>query len=391
MQTFKQFLLSEATKARSGNIEQKWKISKLGDMNKVVALLKSKCKNALKAAEIGDIIYRGFTKSPGKAVMIDSSDGFRTSRDTNNLYQLMHDTSEKTRHVPSRSNAVICSTSFETAKRYGGEKGAHIIFPEDGTQIAMCDDEDFHGAHCTFVMYSGSVTGLESAFYRVFKMLGFNRLHNFEDAGELNVKMATVSATMLTLMLLDAKDELTSIKLNEIAKPVGKNKINPDYGNNKSETLNSIMDYSYAFNCLRSIAASIDNGELKFTPEYQKIADLVKSWPKNARFTKLSSHIFNDTTHEVDLITVGGSLKTNRECWFSGTCIAVSISDNPAFIKALKAAGFEHAASTISNEIDEDSDDDDDDDNNDYDADWMPAGNTMLTRDQVFGKKKTGK
>ena len=113
------------------------------DVGEAISILNKNCKSGLAAIASGSLLYRGFKRlKSGESgfTIIDTANAERTSKDTNNLYQLMMDTSSAFRCYPSRSNSLICSTDVYTASVYGD---TYVIFPFDGTLLAVSKQSDF--------------------------------------------------------------------------------------------------------------------------------------------------------------------------------------------------------------------------------------------------------
>src|SRR4051812_3088795 len=126
MITFKDFLTEQMLKP--------WTIDKL-KVDQAIELLNIHCKNGLTAIENGCLLYRGEKKKNSIPFqMIDASRGERTSKDTNNIYQLMMDNSTALANYPKRSKSLICSTSYSEARDYGI---ARVIIPFDDVEIAV--------------------------------------------------------------------------------------------------------------------------------------------------------------------------------------------------------------------------------------------------------------
>ena len=99
--------------------------------------------NASEELKRGLLIYRGFDKSSGglsSISFIDSSTGERTSTGSNNVYQLMMDSSTGMKDIPSRSKSFICSDDWEMARAYGK---LYLMFPLKGTTVAVGSSGDY--------------------------------------------------------------------------------------------------------------------------------------------------------------------------------------------------------------------------------------------------------
>jgi hypothetical protein len=116
------------------------------------ALLKH-CPGFLSALKNGGIIYRGSSKSSRdlssprapKLSYIDSSTGIRTSKDTDNVYQLMMAISRPLNKagIPDRSKSLICSTSLTSASSYGAVSVVVPVGKNSSSLITFCDKRDF--------------------------------------------------------------------------------------------------------------------------------------------------------------------------------------------------------------------------------------------------------
>lgn len=153
MITFKQFLAEGKVKT--------WDHAAI-DAEKAFELLNAYCKSGLASIANGSVLWRG-DKNHGPYRAIDPSTGLRTSKDTDNLYQLLMDNSSALSEYPSRSKSLICSTSQGTAQSYN--EIVYAVFPIDGTQIAVSSLSDF--IH-TRVDVFGSKFDINSDFSSLF-------------------------------------------------------------------------------------------------------------------------------------------------------------------------------------------------------------------------------
>jgi hypothetical protein len=103
--------------------------------------------------------------------VVDSSTGIRTSKDTNNFYQLMMDSSTALKDYPSRSNSLICSTSYNTADNYVRHNGkTYAVFPFDGTDIVESDQDDFINTVVNVLGVEESLQYIDMYLFRAFDM-----------------------------------------------------------------------------------------------------------------------------------------------------------------------------------------------------------------------------
>lgn len=136
MITFKQYLAIDEA------IIKPWEQFPV-ETERAVDMLNSSHKDGLKAITTGGLLFRGFkgtTIERGLAGVIDPSKGERTSRDSNNAYQLAMGRSPALSEYPSRGKSLICSTSLFEARHYGTP---YIVVPADGATVAVSAFADF--------------------------------------------------------------------------------------------------------------------------------------------------------------------------------------------------------------------------------------------------------
>ena len=146
MLTFKQFL----DKPISEGIVKPWAASPK-KVTEAIELMNTHCKNGLKAVINGGLLWRGWGGGSGKSLggkgvtkkiesdfyLVDTTNSLRTSRDYDNAYMLLMDASKSMKDVPSRSNALICSSSYREADSYAGKYGPSCIIPFDRAKVAF--------------------------------------------------------------------------------------------------------------------------------------------------------------------------------------------------------------------------------------------------------------
>lgn len=174
MITFKQYL-EEA-------IISKWDV-KDTSVKKAVEYLNANCKDGLKAIKNNGVLFRGSNLYTEKGfAIIDSSKGARTSRDSNNMYQLMMDNSVALNAFPKRTHSLICTTDANIAASYGN---VNIIIPIDGTQLALADTNDFFNNQIRSNLYSGDIEDLSSYMGQIALIFGANAVTKFGYADKI--------------------------------------------------------------------------------------------------------------------------------------------------------------------------------------------------------------
>lgn len=258
MITFKQFL--------SEKVISKAEMEKL-QVEKAIELLNKHCKNGLKAIENGDVLYRGEKGVRGDFILVDSKSMVRTSRDTNNLYQLMMDNSTALNEYPKRENSIICTTDFGEATAY--HSNVRVLFPFDGTNVVT--------------------TGVDDLLARKIKtpLLGPNDME-----------------------IQDLTNAIDNVFIfSDFKKP--KNK-----GNQYTD--------------IQALNSFVSTNQEKFAEEWKKefgtdeslINSLVK---KREPFTAISSNICTPKNLGLKLVEFGNLTKPG-ECWFSGKCVSISLN-----------------------------------------------------------------
>ena len=264
MISFKDFLSEDKVVA--------WKVKELS-LKKIINMLNAECSDGLKAIHNGSILYRGFSKGRKEASgfqFIDTTKAERTSRDTNNLYQLMMDNSEALKGYPKRKNSLICATRLDTADGYGHLR---IIIPFNGTKVAALDSySDIFNIHLKSPIYKKGVRDLCNDVEGVLSDMYFPDDDRYDNIGKINNFLAKKSIT-------DVIDEFVH---------------SADSGANRA-----------------------------------LIEKTLKAAPKNERFTALSTLVMTPESIGVQLYTYGDVLpvqkKVGVEAWFSGKALSMDL------------------------------------------------------------------
>lgn len=151
--------------------------TKYVDADKVVALLKAHCSEAFSQyVKTGKTLYKGFSGGKIGAVnyyAMDPSQIERVSQNTNNMYTYFTSkVSPLWKQMPPRNRSLICSSSVMYSGYYGR---VFRVFPEDGTPIAVCPENDmWNSFQQTLGMESVSsiVIFLQNVLIKVLKSSG---------------------------------------------------------------------------------------------------------------------------------------------------------------------------------------------------------------------------
>lgn len=129
------------------------------EAKKAIAVLNTRCKNALWMLEKDTPIWRGESHKSalGKVssfAIIDPSKTVRYSENTSNWYTEIFDSSPYMKDFPKRSKSLICSFDENIASGYtASSRKPNAVIPFDGVKIGVCPGADvwdtmvkFHGA-----------------------------------------------------------------------------------------------------------------------------------------------------------------------------------------------------------------------------------------------------
>lgn len=318
MITFKQYLSEDVlTEA----MIKKW-FTKGVDVDTAMSVLNTYAKDGLKAIKNGGLVYRGFSHKPdgnGAFVAMDSSTGKRTSRDTDNLYQLMLGASSALSEYADRSNSFICSTFRSTAASYGN---AFVMVPLDGTNIVMSKHSDYFNQSFSSPIYDGSPDGMYDLSQFIMSA-GVKRSKNgdFTDAKEIDVALSKLSPEAL-LLRWDIFVSIANLrfKVQKYMDMYSDLEIDSHKFTEKEQKIIDALEQELVAGRFSMI-----------TKDLREVYELFKT-NKNKRFTALATAIMTPTSAGLTLVRYGEPLKRNVECWFSGKCIAISY---PVFAQIL--------------------------------------------------------
>lgn len=280
------------------------------EVDKVVDTLIKYCPGFLPALKNGGILYRG-NRNTTKFTYIDSSTGVRTSRDTNNFYQLMMAASEplKTAKIPDRSKSLICSTTAHHAELYGK---VSVVFPTGkASKIAISSTSDMLESP---IRYTGLIIPSNihlsqfSGFLARFMMS--IRAHNRQSFGEFD-------------------GYLKMLDINSYEQELSKTPIDIIIGS----------------------ASNATNGyfgqmQQKITISFKKdFEPFVQKHHKNL-LTALANEVLTPETLKLATAIFGEQLPANRECWFSGKAFLVPLDMFAKVVDEVKVRGYE-----VSNQV----------------------------------------
>lgn len=333
---------------KRGNIAAEWKITPITPKQAARTLVNN-CSLALNALLVGKVfLCRGFggpKNSARDGRIIDTTKSVRASRDLSNLYQLAHDESIHTLHIPSRSNSLICTTRPSVARAYDSNRAVHLVFPYDGYAIAVSPVADFIDAPVRSKLFNGDVKLLDDFLGTLISPFIRPTNGKFWDASEINKALSSMSNEefMWYYVQMQFRWDREFVGNNvSIDMTVGKDIDDDRY----FDVLFSTLDQpTKSTNILKNLGPAIDlfkSRKLKWSDDIADMMDIVRKMPKNKRFTALSAEIFGTATQHPKVIYDPMELSGNRnnECWFSGKSVVIQLSNTDAdtpFIKALRS------------------------------------------------------
>jgi hypothetical protein len=320
MITFKQYLTEQNI---SEAVIKKWSVDGV-DVDTAISTLNEYAKDGLKAIQNGGVIYRGFAEKPrGKHdfFIMDSSTGERTSRDSDNLYQLMLSASTKMKDFPDRSKSFICTTNKDTARSYGR---VYVIVPFDNTNLAVSKKSDFYDQLIKSPIFKDDPNHMYSiSRFLIASGAETSKFGKFVDATKIDNDLKKLSPEMLLLnwdiyvnhKSLKFKNEKFQQMYDYIHyKPIS-SKISVPINQFSSSTVKT----------LAKLAPEIAAGRFtSSSTSLMRVYEIFKS-TKDHRFTALSSEIMTPKSTDLTLVKYGEPLNKNVECWFSGKCIVMTL------------------------------------------------------------------
>lgn len=322
MLTFKDFL-EDTSLLEATLISKKWESQSL-DIAKAIEYLNTNCKDGLKAIANDGVLFRGFKVPPADSetvVMLDSTKALRTSRDTNNLYQIMFDASELMGDVPSRSSSFICSSNLHDAIEVS--RNTYAMIPVDGTVVAECSADDIFGVKLPVDwVWDDYTLGVElfcETLEPFFECFVNAKNDKFTDINALNTSMAKYTPEEIVVIHdairggdlhfddMSREDEEMFINFTD--------SIRPNSFRTGSEKLKKDIRY---------IAEKyVATGKMKKSSTTAKgLLDILRKNPSEP-FTALSNYVTDPSKLKITVKKFGENLTSNRECWFSGKCVAI--------------------------------------------------------------------
>jgi hypothetical protein len=299
------------------------------DVSAAIELLNRHCKASLADIATGNVMWRGMENVSQQAAVIDTINSSRTSRDTNNLYQLMMDISPHLKEFPSRSKSLICANNEEQASGYLGS--TYAVFPFDGVDVCTAKEADLHDTLLTEL--STDLYLLNSELARVFAKFGIqpNTADKFTDAQLLDKQLTHANSLMLLLVLADVCRSIVNVE-----------KVVKAYDG--PGTFYNILRMPekqaqiYLDALRKALPGKVSSFGKKLLSEFDAHPD--------KKFSALSAMLMTPNRLHLNL-QKPGSLRLHGESWFSGKCVVIELRIFRRIIEEMRRRGMKVHASLI--------------------------------------------
>lgn len=334
MKTFKQFIAEAAI--------ADWDLDVVDDAM-LHRLLTQHCHDGLKAISAGGVLWRGFTSAPTNGedgAVVDSSRAVRTSRDSDNLYQLMMDASKPMSGYPSRTNSFICSTSPSGAASYGK---VYAMIPFDGTDVAVLSEGDIFRQHVKSPITNSDV----DSFAQIGGMLAIcgapatgeesdKGYQHVGSASEYNAALAKFTPEeLIVIWSMRSRPmeriEYSSFEFEQFAESL------PRPHTQAGKQL-SLRPSELAM--IKAEAAHVLSHGLQTESKMTAAAYALFKKHTTDRFTAIASTVMTPATLQSSLVRYGAPLDYSREAWFSGKAVCIPATKFLGMISQLQEAGF---------------------------------------------------
>jgi len=332
MKSFKQFINEETLKIKpweEADVEERTAIS----------IINKNCTDALRAFSTGALLFRGIN-SDVKFRKVDSSTGIRTSRDTNNIYQLLFDNSESFANYPKRSKSMICSNNHGVAVVYGK---VHVVLPFNGTKLAISNNMDFIRQKISApILGTGNtilLMRLGKFMQQFLQALGIHSNQTFHDDDDevhekytsiesINSQLSKFDPITLTMVWNEALDNMfQTVLMTYDSVPED---IRTDLYSMANLKTSKKAEAYINKNGFPSIGANIFYKMMRDNPQ--------------SRMTALASYLITPKRISIKLEDYANYVDSSgetleREIWFSGPAMIVSKTEAKKIIQTLKDQG----------------------------------------------------
>lgn len=348
MITFKQFL-DEA-------IVKPWK-SKGVDEAAALRYINKNCKGFYKAIKTGHVLYRGFELQPIEFRIMDTSSSIRTSRDSNNVYQLAMGTSSALSGIPKRENSLICSYNEDIAMQYAGKHGTScVVVPVDGTKLACSKQSDFVNTpfHNPFDGEASDIYSFGQFLGKVFNACGVKRKSitkteaKYVSVEDIDRNLASTRPELIFISIASIINGSTKndLRMKDFFQPASTSASEEEIldvikaaGNSPSPTYLAYLETPGEHAELKRIMDFIE----KYgpgCPKGNKIYKMIKD--HHDHFLKhLADTLFTPESLDIALLNYGDAPQVdNAEVWFSGKAVVFGIQFFETILNRLHGSGF---------------------------------------------------
>lgn len=189
MLTFKEYL--------EESILKPWKEKDI-DTKKLTKKLSETHSHWLSAVTNGGLLFRGQHDLIKEVRQINPAKGLRSSRDTNNIYQLAMDISPAMKDYPSRGRSLICSTTPTGASTYGY---AYALIPANDAKVVVTEEADFLEQTIHDSIVADEIRSFSADLGGLAKDCGVKK-EEYTSAAELNKIFSKLNAKKFTMALV---------------------------------------------------------------------------------------------------------------------------------------------------------------------------------------------
>jgi hypothetical protein len=271
-------------------------------VEQAIEYLNKHCKDGLKAVSTGGLLLRGMPKSGIKAMaVVDTSKMLRTSKDSDNFYQLAMDTSPILKNFPKRSNSFICTTSITTASDYGLSAHIMLIIPVDGTKVAVANKPD---------IFSSKVVILLKRLASIIRTFSYIKptKGKFESLAPFDKVLKSMTRAQMIIDLFKRFAGYSSITSTSTLKS--------HFG---IEDINNISD-EIVVKAVDELARKDLSKDLK-----EAVLELLLAEPAE-RLQRSIDAIIKANRSNLSLVQFGEKIPSTSECWFSGKAVCMKLS-----------------------------------------------------------------
>lgn len=356
MISFKQFLTKDTL---TEGVVKSWTVSDT-DVKSAIDMLNKYCKHGLLAIKNDGLLYRGFG-STGPASkntnfqIIDTTNSERTSRDYDNAYMLLMSASKHMEEIPSRTNSLICSSSWLSAYDYSGKHMPKIVVPFDGTTVAYVNGSDFNeveenGSALTSIGLTSRLTDV--SLYEFFNMMlpptktttQTGSTKHFTSHVAIDAAMAKYSPLELAIFWwMSIQQNPNGITV--AFKVVKSNPVEADRLADLIDSLSGISPTSLIKHgewttkpnkqIFDAIIQGINEKLIVLSSKTLKFYNIMKQAPADKRFTYIAEMVARPKKLGIKTVDFGNKLPWNVECWVSGKAVLISHEMMKAIVNTL--------------------------------------------------------